>query len=132
MFDSFGNSVRIKSSPETRSKGLDGKVGIVYGETTPSMMGFEIIGTPSEDFAINVFFEDLDTSFWFDANLLEKVDDGQGMVITLDGVDKKWTKGKNGEWIEEDISIATENTRQPAIIAQTEEVTKPKWWEFWK
>src|SRR5688572_27242479 len=116
MFDSFGNKVKVKNSPLTVEKGLAGKIGDVYGQTTPSMMDFEIIGTPKKDIAINVYFDDLKTSFWFDADLLENVDNGQGSVITLDGVDKKWTKGQNGQWIE----------------GNTKQATGKKWWEFWK
>lgn len=124
MFDSFGNKVKIKDSPETLEKGLAGKIGDVYGQTTPSMMDFEIIGTPKDDFAVNVYFDDLNTSYWFDADLLETVDDGQGAVITLDGVNKKWTKGQNGEWIEEDTT--------PTTVRPTVQSRKTKWWEFWK
>jgi hypothetical protein len=124
MFDSFGNKVKIKDSPETQEKGLAGKVGEVYGQTTPSMMDFEIIGTPKDDFAVNVYFEDLKDSYWFDADLLETIDDGQGSVITLDGVDKKWTKGQNGHWIEEET--------RPTTVQPTVKTTDKKWWEFWK
>jgi len=115
MFDTFGNKVQIKRTPETEKKGLAEKVGKIYGQTTPSLMDIEIIGTPKEDVAFNVHFEDLNESFWFAEDLLEYVDNGEGAVITLAGVDKKWTKNASGEWIEED--------------------TKPKekkWWEFWK
>ena len=124
MFDSFGDKVKIKDSVLTQEKGLAGKIGEVYGQTTPSMMNFEIIGTPKEDIAVNVYFDDLKTSYWFDADLLETVDDGQGSVITLDGVDKKWTKGQNGQWIEE-------NTTTTTIHSTTKTVDK-KWWEFWR
>lgn len=124
MFNSFGNKVKIKDSPQTREKGLAGKTGDVYGQTTPSMMDFEIIGTPKDDFAVNVYFDDLKTSYWFDADLLETIDDGQGSVITLDGVDKKWTKGQNGQWIDEDTA--------PTTIQSTVKTTDKKWWEFWK
>jgi hypothetical protein len=124
MFDSFGSKVKIKDSPVTREKGLVGKLGDVYGQTTPSMVDFEIIGTPKDDIAINVYFDNLKTSFWFDADLLEIIDDGQGSVITLDGVDKKWTKGQNGQWIEEDTA--------PTEIQSTVKTTDKKWWEFWR
>ena len=97
MFDTFGNKVKVKSSPLTEEKGLAGKVGEVYGQTTPSIMELEIIGKPKEDFAVNVHFDDLGQSFWFDEELLETIDDGEDATITLDGVDKKWTKGTNGE-----------------------------------
>lgn len=124
MFDSFGNKVKIKSSAETENKGLAGKIGEVYGQTTPSMMDFEIIGTPKEDLAVNVYFDDLKTSYWFDSDLLENIDDGHGAVITLEGVNKKWTKGQNGQWTEEDME--TQETTLPP------ETRKTKWWKFWK
>ena len=115
MFDTFGNKVQIKRTPETEEKGLADKIGEIYGQTTPSIMDFEIIGTLKKDIAFNVHFEELNKSFWFAEELLEYIDNGEGAEITLDGIDKKWTKNASGEWIEED--------------------TKPKknkWWEFWK
>ncbi len=114
MFDTFGNKVRIKRTTETEEKGLAGKEGEVYGQSTPSMMDFEIIGTLKEDFVINVRFDDLNESFWFAEDLIEQIDNGAGAEITLDGIDKKWTKGEDGEWIEE-------STKQ-----------ETKWWQFWK
>ena len=63
-------------------------MGEIYGQTTPSMRDFEIIGTPKEDLAINVYIDVFKTSYWFDSELLETIDDGQGAAITLDG-DKK-------------------------------------------
>lgn len=48
MFDTFGNKVRIKRTIETEEKGLADKEGEVYGQTTPSMMDFEVIGTLTE------------------------------------------------------------------------------------
>ncbi len=114
MFDTFGNKVRIRKTSETTEKELAGKIGEVFGQTTPSMMDFEIIGTLKEDVAINVHFEDLNESFWFAKDLIEHLDNGQGAEITLDGIDKKWTKEENGDWIEED-------TKQDN-----------KWWQFWK
>ena len=45
MFDTFGNKVQIKRTPETEEKGLADKIGEIYGQTTPSIMDFEIIGT---------------------------------------------------------------------------------------
>lgn len=128
MFDTFGNKVKIKRSAETKEKGLAGKIGEVYGETTPSLMNFKIIGQPKQDYAVNVYFEDLGKSFWFDADLLEHLDSGQGTVITLDDIGKKWTKGENGEWIEEDILPSQKEAKVP----NTKSETHKKWWEFWK
>ena len=101
MFDTFGNKVKIKSSPETETKGLAGKTGETYGHTTPTVTGVEVIGKTEKDFALNVYFDDLKESFWFDESLIEQLDNGTEM--TLDGVDKKWSKDSNGNWIEENL-----------------------------
>ena len=127
MFDTFGNKVRIKRTPETEEKGLANKEGEIYGHTTPSMMDFEIIRTLKEDFAINVHFDDLDQSFWFTEDLIEQLDNGQGTEITLDGIDKKWTKDKNDEWVEEDTSPTKE--KEPE---QNPTDNKTEWWKFWR
>ena len=116
MFDSFGNKVKIKSCPETEKKGLAERIGEIYGHTTPSLTEVEVIGQTDKDFALNVYFDDIKESFWFDESLIEQLDNGAGAEITLDGIDKKWIKDSNGNWIEEDL---------------VENGTK-KWWEFWK
>jgi len=116
MFDSFGNKVKIKSTAETTEKGLAGRIGEVFGQTTPSLMDFEVIGKTKKDFAINVHFEELKESFWFDEELLEFLDNGKGAEITLDGIDKKWIKEKDGTWSEENIKP----------------IKKGKWWRFGK
>lgn len=116
MFESFGNKVKIKSTPETEKLSLAEKTGDVFGQTTPSITEVKVIGKTEKDFAINVYFEDLKNSYWFDEELVETVDNVTGSVITLDGVDKKWTKDSNGNWIEEN----------------TIPNTVKKWWQFWK
>lgn len=67
------------------------------------MMDFEVIGILKEDIVFNVYFEETKESKWFAEQLLEEIDAGEGATITLDGVDKKWTKNSNNEWIEENI-----------------------------
>lgn len=112
MFESFGNTVKIKSSTETDKLNLTNKIGIVYGKTSPSITDVKVIGSPKNDSAINVYFEDLEQSLWFNEDLLEEIENGEGMVMTLDGVDQKWTKDENGNWLEENLKK-----------------TK-KWWQF--
>lgn len=116
MFKTFGNKVRIKSTSETEKSGFANRIGEIYGQTTPSMMDFEVIGNLNEDIAFNVFFEETKESIWFAEQLLEEIDNGEGATITLDGVDKKWTKNSNNEWIEENI-------KNPSL---------KKWWQIWK
>jgi hypothetical protein len=121
MFNIFGNRVKIISTPETIEKGVAGKIGVIYGYTTPSITGVQVIGNPKEDFALNVLFEELNITHWFNEDLLQHIDDGQGVVMTLDGIDKKWTKGKKGEWFEEDTKL--NSTKNKGL---------KKWWQFWK
>jgi len=113
MFKSFGNKIKIKSTAETEELGYANRLGEIYGQTTPSMMDFKVIGELKDDVAFNVFFEESNESIWFAEQLIEEIDNGQGATITLDGIDKKWTKNSNGEWLEENTS-----TR--------------KWWQIWK
>jgi hypothetical protein len=80
MFNTFGNKVKIKSSPETIEKELAGKIGEIFGQTTPSITSVEVIGKPKKNFAVNVQFNDLQESFWFDEDLLEYIDNGEGSV----------------------------------------------------
>lgn len=115
---SFGDNVRVLSTPVTQDKGLAGLAGSVFGETTPSVTGVSVIGESKSDYAINVHFESLKQDFWFAPELLELVDHAEGTVITLKGVPKKWTRTKTGEWLEE-------SAESPA------EVKKNPWWKFW-
>lgn len=113
---SFGDNVRVNSAPDTIARGLAGEVGTIYGETTPSVTGVEVIGTLVTDYAINVHFEHRNESFWFAPELVDLVDHSPGTEIRLDGVSKKWTRAADGSWIEE-------NTSGP-------KAGKP-WWRFW-
>jgi hypothetical protein len=113
---SFGDNVRIRSSVETESSGVAGLLGQVYGQTTPSVSGVGVIGELESDYAINVFFEDRQESFWFAPALVEFIDHAPGTEITLDGVAKKWVRTETGEWEEESVEMKS---------------TKP-WWRLWK
>jgi hypothetical protein len=114
MTASFGSDVKIKSVEETIEKNLAGRTGCIFGETVPSLSRVDVIGKSDDDFALNVFFEELNNSFWFAPELLEPINNGVGTVITLDGVNKKWTKTEQGGWKEE----ATSQFKKP-------------WWRFW-
>jgi hypothetical protein len=109
---SFGDNVRICDVQLTKELGFAGLRGVVYGMTTPSITGIEIIGPSGVDYAINVHFEDRKESFWFASELVEIVDHAAGSEITLDGVNKKWIRQSDSSW--EEIS------------------TSRPWWKFWK
>jgi hypothetical protein len=112
---SFGDNVRVRSTPETIGRGLAAQTGQVYGVTTPSVTNVEVIGTLTEtDCAFNVHFNDRNESFWFAAELLELLDHAPGTEIRLDGVPKKWTRLAAGTWVEETTSD-----------------TRKSWWKFW-
>ncbi len=118
---SFGDKVRVRVTPQTEQASLAGLEGQVYGETTPSVTGVDVIGEPESDFAINVHFEARGDSLWFTPDLLELIDHAAGTEIRLKGVDKKWTRTPDGGWLEEPTSDdAPDSTAR----------SKP-WWKFW-
>jgi hypothetical protein len=111
----FGDRVRILPSAETEGKGIAGLVGQVYGQTTPSVTGVEVIGELRTDYAINVFFDDRQESLWFARELVEFVDHAPGTVVTVEGAGKKWVRTESGEWREESL----------------EKKSAKPWWRFW-
>ena len=59
-----------------------------------------MIGSPADDYAVNVHIDELDDSFWLSEDLVEMVDNGAGTVISLEGQDSEWVRLPNGEWEE--------------------------------
>src|SRR5215468_5450833 len=100
----FGNwfdRVRVRTTSTTEDAGLAGRTGQVYGETRPSSSGIardEIVGELTEDYAVNVHFDDLKKSFWLTRDLLEFVDHAPGTQITTGGITR--VRAATGEWIE--------------------------------
>lgn len=103
MTAGFGDTVRIVESPETIAKGIAGRVGTVFGFTTPSVTGVDVIGSAADDFALNVDIEGFDDEIWINPDLVEFIDHGAGQTITLEGVNKKWVRSESGEWVEHDL-----------------------------
>jgi hypothetical protein len=100
---SFGDNVRVRSTPLTQQLRLADLVGNIQGETTPSVMGIKVIGDSAEDHAIYVFFDDRKEGFWFSPGLLEFIDHALGAEVRLRGVPKKWIRSATGEWVEIDL-----------------------------
>jgi hypothetical protein len=94
----FGDNVRIGMAPATESLGVAGLTGQVYGETTPSVTGVEVVGELREDYAINVFLKDRNESFWFARERVEFVDHAPGTVIQIG--DKELARTETGGWQE--------------------------------
>ena len=115
MSISFGDNVRVVTTPVTRGLSLAGRVGQVYGETTPSVTGVEVVGEVTEDYAIAVQFEGKSDSIWFAPQLLEFVDHAPGTEIIIGS--KRMVRDSSGAWIED-------APKEPKTSA------KP-WWRFW-
>lgn len=111
---SFGDNVRIRVTKATEAAGVAGLKGQVYGESTPSVTGVEVIGSPLSNFAINVHIAERDEGFWFAPELVEFLDHAAGTEVRLDGLDMRWIRTAEGSWKEKSAG-------------------KPKrpWWKFW-
>lgn len=97
---SFADRVRIKRTEETERLGLAGRDGQVFGYTTPSVTDVAVVGILSDDYAVNVHFDELDEEFWFADHLVEQIDRDPGRVISLERQDAVWVRLPNGEWQE--------------------------------
>lgn len=82
----FGDRVRISASPETTAAGVAGLEGEVYGFTTPSMTGVDVIGGAPDDYALNVNLEPKDEAFWFRPDLVELLHHNAGLQVSAGGV----------------------------------------------
>ena len=96
----FGDEVRILPDKATDERGLTGKVGLVYGQTTSSVTNPTVIGDLDKDYAVNVFFEDVGKQYWFPEHLVEFVSHGAGTTVSLKGVNNQWTRNAQGGWDE--------------------------------
>jgi hypothetical protein len=113
MSISFGDNVRVASTPLTTALGLAGLTGQVYGETTPSVTGIEVIGETKDDYAINVQLDERNETLWFVADLLEFVDHAPGTEIVVG--DKRFVRSASGEWVPD----------------EPQKTTQRPWWQFW-
>jgi hypothetical protein len=113
----FGNwfdRVRVRTTSATEEAGLAGRTGQVYGETRPSSSSVardEIIGELTEDYAVNVHFDDLKKSVWLTRDLLEFVDHAPGTQIAAGGITK--VRIATGEWIETSAKSEPEQALNP-------------------
>ena len=108
----FGDTVKVRATPLTEELGLAGLVGQVYGETTPSVTNVEVIGSLSDDYAINVQVNERDETCWFAPDLLEFVDHAAGTEMVVGNA--KAVRREDGSW--EETVIKSE---------------KKPWWKFW-
>ena len=120
---SFGDNVRIRTTPETERAGLAGKSGSVSGFTTPSVTAIVPIGSPSEDYAIAVMFDDGPVrDAWFAEDLVEFVDHAEGTEIRIGNM--KAVRSADGGWVESRLDgtpIGSDRIEGPSR----------SWWKFW-
>ena len=100
----FGDRVRILPDPTTEQRGFVGKIGEVYGQTTPSVTNPTIVGTPEKDYAVNVFFEDSGEQIWFPEHLVELVDHNPGATFRLEGHEDEFVRNEDGSWLERPVA----------------------------
>jgi hypothetical protein len=126
---SFGDNVQVCDVVITRDLALAGLKGEVFGVTTPSVTGVEVIGALTADVAINVHFPSLDKALWFVPELLEFLDHGAGTVITIGT--HKLVRNSDGSWFEEKTGLTFKDPAQAHPVYQR--FTKPSrpWWKFW-
>ena len=94
----FGDKVRVLATTITESQGVAGQIGIVYGFTTPSQTGVEVLGDSPEDYAIAVMFKGRNNAMWFAANLLEFLNHQPGTTVQIGS--KRLIRDETGRWHE--------------------------------
>src|ERR1700760_2059569 len=92
----IGDHVRVTATPVTHARQLAGKVAKVYGTANPSMTDVDVIGGLKADHAVNVFFADLNTSFWLSDNLLELYDHATETTSAI--TDLRYERTEDGAW----------------------------------
>ena len=95
---SYGDNVRILRTAETERLGIADMIGNVYGETTPSDTKVEVIGKLETDYAVNVYFDMLDVSYWLAPQMLEFVGHAAGTEIHVHGSPFKSVRQPDGTW----------------------------------
>ena len=94
----FGDKVRVRTTPVTEALGVAGQIGIVCGETKPSVTGVNVVGGSPDDYAVSVRIESLNQASWFASALLEFVDHAAGTTIGIGA--RRFIRDEDGKWHE--------------------------------
>ena len=87
-------------------------------------MGISVIGTPSEDYAVAVNFEDGPVKdAWFSEDLVEFVDHAPGTEICVGNM--RAVRNADGTWIE------TRLDGTPVGSLSDEKTRRKPWWKIW-
>jgi hypothetical protein len=115
---SFGDNVRVRRTPETEALGVAGRIGQVFGQTTPSITGVAVVGGSDRDYALNVNFQDRRDTLWFAPQLLEFIDHAPGTEIHVGKVSA--VRDSDGNWV---------NTSSKTPLHERHR--NKAWWRFW-
>jgi hypothetical protein len=98
----YGDTVRVRTTKEALAAGLAGLVGIVHGQTVPSSSGQEVALTPRIDYAVGVYFDELEQLIFLPHDVLEFIDHGPGQAVSLKTNRGyiTWVRLESGEWKE--------------------------------
>lgn len=86
----------------TTGLGLAGRIGTVYGHTTPSLAyTSDIVGASAKDVAVGLWLEGADTDdvVWIAAELVEFVDHEGATQLTIGG--HRLKRAPDGTWIDD-------------------------------
>lgn len=112
---SYGDNVRIARTSETERLGIADLVGNVYDETHPSLTNLEVIGELRLDYALNVYFDSLDKSYWLAPQLLEFVNHAPGTEVHVHGSPFKSVHQRDGSW--KKIPVNPEGGSEHAMVS---------------
>lgn len=124
----FGDRVRVRDTSTARERGLVGLAGVVFGETTPSVTGVEVIGTPRSDFALNIELDDGAGNFWFAADMVELLDHAPGTEIRVGEV--RLVRQPDGQWSDASPPKPVARRTAPQAAGRGHRESRP-WWRFW-
>lgn len=124
----FGDRVQVRDTAPARALGIVGLVGLVLGETSPSVSGVEVVGSPGGDFALNVELEDGAGSFWFAADMVELLDHAPGTEIQAGDV--RLVRQPDGQWSFASPPDPVAPRRAPQAAREVRRESRP-WWRFW-
>ncbi len=80
----MGKKARIVANDLTNQLGIGGREGVIYGQTVPSSSGVtDVVGLTDQDYAINVFVDDLDEAYWLIEDLVEISDESIAMEFSI-------------------------------------------------
>lgn len=94
------DNVQVRDTQITRDLGIAGTRGQIYGETTPSVVGVEVIGELTNDFALNVMLDGCDEPIWSVPELIDFLDHSSGTIIEIGN--QRLQRQDDGSWKEID------------------------------